>query len=277
MTIPDQVLRIARVRPVWGPLMEGVDFVPERIPREEVPAARKLLDREGAVILIGWPVAPDSAINAASAILGTRLRQLEKIQERTTVNTMTTQEDPSSGFLHRDGAYGVVDINDQRVQLRIPDPDYVLIFCTATAPAGGESVVIDGYRLVERLRSGQPELYEFLTSIDVDFTSRDRNPDFPRIPRLARIVEWTRGGRMILRSAERAQPAPRDPRWDEHDRMIQAWVDVCETLGAQIQHDTTLSPGEVLVVDNYRCLHGVRRNEGRRTTYILRCKTQDAR
>ncbi|MGH3996575.1 MAG: TauD/TfdA family dioxygenase, partial [Pseudonocardiaceae bacterium] len=251
--------------------------VPERIPRDEIPTARKLLDRDGAVILTGWPVEPDSAVNAASAILGTRLRQLEKIHERTTENTTGTQEAPSSGFLHRDGAYGVVDINDQLVQLRIPDPDYILIFCAAVAPAGGESVVIDGYRLIERLRSSAPELYEFLTTIDVDFTSRNTNPDFPRVPRLCRIVEWTRGGRMILRSAERAQPMPRDPRWDEHDRLIQAWVDVCETLGAQIRQDTTLAPGEVLVVDNYRCLHGVRRNDGRRTTYILRCKSQDAR
>ncbi len=277
MTIPDPVLRIAQVRPELGPIVEGVDFVPERIPREEIPAARKLLDRDGAVILTGWPVAPDSAVNAASAILGTRLRQLEKIQERTTENTTDTQEAPSSGFLHRDGSYGVVDINDQLVQLRIPDPDYVLIFCAVAAPAGGESVVIDGYRLIERLRSSAPELYEFLTTIDVDFTSRNKNPDFQRVPRLCRIVEWTRGGRMILRSAERAQPIPRDARWDEHDRLIQAWVDVCETLAAQIRQDTTLAPGEVLVIDNYRCLHGVRQNDGLRTTYVLRCKSHDAR
>jgi Taurine catabolism dioxygenase TauD, TfdA family len=98
-----------------------------------------------------------------------------------------------------------------------------------------------------------------------------------RVPQLRRIVEWTRGGRMILRSAERAQPTPRGCRWDEHDRLIQTWVDVCETLAAQIRQDITLAPGEVLVVDNYRCLHGVRRNEGRRTAYILRCRSQDVR
>ncbi|MGH3899710.1 MAG: TauD/TfdA family dioxygenase [Pseudonocardiaceae bacterium] len=106
--------------------------------------------------------------------MGTRLGQLEKIHERITENTKATQGAPSSGFLHRDGAYGVVDINDQLVQLRIPDPDYVLIFCAVAPPAGGESVVIEGYRLIDRLRSRQPELYEFLTTIDIDFTSKNR-------------------------------------------------------------------------------------------------------
>ncbi len=42
--------------------------------------------------------------------------------------------------------------DDQLVLLRIPDPDYVLIFCAVAAPAGGESVVIDGYPLIDRLR-----------------------------------------------------------------------------------------------------------------------------
>lgn len=40
MTIPDPVLRIAQVRPDLGPIVEGIDYAPERIPREEIPAAR---------------------------------------------------------------------------------------------------------------------------------------------------------------------------------------------------------------------------------------------
>jgi len=46
---------------------------------------------------------------------------------------------------------------------------------------------------------------------------------------------------------------------------------------AQIRYDTALAAGEVLVIDNYRCLHGVRDHEGTRTSYVLRCKSNDAR
>jgi len=149
----------------------------------------------------------------------------------------------------------------------------------ATRPgsAGGESVVVDGYRLVERLRSAAPELYEFLATVDVDVTSRNTNPDVRRVPRVCRMVEWTRGGRMIVRVAELAQPMPRESRWAEHERLIESYVDVCATLAAQIRDDTTLAAGEVLVIDNYRCLHGVRGHEGRRRSYVLRCTSSQAR
>ncbi|MGH3565577.1 MAG: hypothetical protein ACRDRH_06005 [Pseudonocardia sp.] len=59
--------RSGTVRPEFAPIVRGVAFVPERVPREEATAARKLLDRDGAVILTGWPVERDSAVCAALA------------------------------------------------------------------------------------------------------------------------------------------------------------------------------------------------------------------
>jgi gamma-butyrobetaine dioxygenase len=263
--------------PGLRPIVAGAGFVPVRVRYEEIPAARTLLDQDGAVILTGWPVDPDSVVNAASAVLGTRLRELEKLQYRTTENTAVTRDGPSLGLLHTDGAHVIADINDRVVPVRIWDPDYVLIFCETPAPVGGESVVADGYRLVAHLRESDPQLYEFLTSVDVDTTSRNTYPDVHRVPRLCRLIECTRGGRVIVRVGHLAQPMPRESQWAEHERFIQTWVEVLETLAAEICADTTLQSGEVLVVDNYRCLHGVREHEGRRTTYVLRCKTEDAR
>jgi gamma-butyrobetaine dioxygenase len=269
--------RVGTVRPEFMPIVEGVDFVPCRVPRENIAAARKLVERDGAAILTGWPVERDSVVNAAAAMLGTRLRELEKIQERSTENTAVSNDGPSPGLLHRDGSHVVAVINDRVVPVRMPDPDYVLIFCATPAPTGGESVVADGYRLVERLRNRAPELYEFLTTIDVDISSRNTYHDVYRVPLLCRMVEWTRGGRVIIRVADLAQPMPRESRWAEHDELIQTYVDLCATLAAQIRNDTMLASGEILFVDNYRCLHGVRDHEGRRTTYVLRCTSEDAR
>ncbi len=260
--------RNGTVRPELQPTVEGVDFVPERLPRTETSAARQLLERDGAVILTGWPVEPDSVVNAAAAMLGTRLRELERVRQRTTNNS-------DALTLHRDGAHVVVDIHDRLVRLRIADPDYALILCTAPAPAGGESFVVDGYRLIDRLREGAPELYEFITTVDIDVTSRNTLPDVYRVPRVCRMVEWTRGGRMIVQVAEGAQPAPRETQWDEHERLIATYADVITTVAAQVRGDTTLAAGEILVLDNYRCLHGVRAHGGRRTVHVLRCKSQD--
>ncbi|MGH3902028.1 MAG: TauD/TfdA family dioxygenase [Pseudonocardiaceae bacterium] len=257
------------VRSELEPVVKGLDFVPKRLPRRGTVPGRTLLRRDGAVILTGWPVDPDSAVNAAAALLGTRLRGLEQIRERSTDNAAAVG-------LHRDGANVVVDIHDRRVHLRHPDVDYVVILCSAPAQTGGQSFLVDGYRLVDRLRDRVPELYEFLTTVDVDITSRVPSPDVHPPPRVCRLVEWTRGGRMTVRTPDYAQPAPRETQWDEHEKQLNAYADLLATLTAQIRDETTLAAGELMVLDNYRCLHGVRAHDGARTTHVLRCKSVDA-
>jgi hypothetical protein len=74
------------VRAEPGPDIKDVDFVPERVPGAAPGDARKVLERDGAVILTGWPVEPESTVTAAAAVLGTRLRELEKVRERATEN-----------------------------------------------------------------------------------------------------------------------------------------------------------------------------------------------
>lgn len=257
------------VRAEPGPDIKGVDFVPERVPGAAPGDARKVLERDGAVILTGWPVEPGSTVTAAAAVLGTRLRELEKVRERATENAEVLT-------LHRDGAHVVVEVAQQPVRLRLPDPDYVFILGASPAQSGGESVVIDGYRLVERLRTEAPELHAFLTTVDVDVTSAIPHSDIYRIPRVCRMVEWTRGGRMIVRVSQYTQPAPREIAWDEHQRLIHAYEDVLASVASQVQGDTVLAAGDVLVLDNYRCLHGVRPHDGSRSTHVLRCRSADA-
>jgi len=207
------------VRPELQQVVEGLDFVPKRLPRSGTFPARTLLRRDGAVILTGWPVEEDSAVNAAAALLGTRLRELEQVREKTTNHAKALE-------LHRDGVSVVVDIQGRRVHLRV--------------------------------------------------TSRVPSPDVHPPPRVCRLIEWTRGGRMIVRTPDYAQPAPRETRWEEHERQINDYADLLATLTAQVQHETTLAAGEVLILDNYRCLHGVRAHEGTRTTHVLRCKSDEA-
>jgi gamma-butyrobetaine dioxygenase len=261
--------RSGTVRPEFESIVEGADFIPERILGAEKSAARKFLERDGSVILTGWPVEPDSVVNAAAAILGTRLRELERVRERITNNA-------DALTLHRDGTHVVIDIHGRQMPLRIADPDYVFILCAAPALTGGESFVVDGYRLVEQLKRNAPDLYEFITSVDVDMTSRNTYYDIYRVPKVCRMVEWTRGGRMIVRVSEYAQPAPREPQWEEHEKLIAAYWDVITTLTAHVRGGTCLAAGEILILDNYRCLHGVGANQGRRSVHVLRCKSQDA-
>jgi gamma-butyrobetaine dioxygenase len=251
-----------------APLLEGVAFLPRRVRHDEVPRARALLDRDGAVLLTGWPVEQDSAVRAAAAILGTRLRWLEMVRSR-------CSEAGEELGLHTDGANVLIDVHDRPVRLRDPDVDYVLILCQTPASEGGHSIVADGYRLVERLRENDPQLYEFSTTVDVDFTSSLSHDGVGVMPVVARMVEWTRGGRMVVRAATHAQPQPREPRWSAHARQLAAYADVLATLIVDAPRER-LAPGEILVLDNYRCPHGISAHEGHRRTHVLRCKSAQA-
>ncbi|HEV7805762.1 MAG TPA: TauD/TfdA family dioxygenase [Solirubrobacteraceae bacterium] len=251
-----------------APLLAGVAFLPQRVRHDEMAQARELLDRDGAVILTGWPAEQDSAVLAAATILGTRLRWLEMVRSRCT-------EAGEELGLHTDGANVLIDVHDRPVRLRDPDVDYVLILCETPASEGGQSMIADGYRLVERLREDDPELYEFLTTVDVDFTSSLSHNGVGVMPVVARMVEWTRGGRMVVRAATHAQPQPREPRWSAHARHLAAYADVLATLIVDAPRER-LAPGEILVLDNYRCPHGVSAHEGHRRTHVLRCKSAEA-
>lgn len=240
----------------------------QRVDRHDVAQARTLLTRAGAVVLTGWPVEPDSVVLAAATVLGSRLREIEQVRERTTV-------DGPDLSAHRDGAHVVVEVHGRRTQLRMPEPDVVLVLCVSPARAGGQSYVVDGYRLVDRLRAARPELHAFLTTVDVDVTSGIEGSSY-RPPQACRLVEWTRGGRRVVRTPQSAVPVPRDPDADRHRQLIEAYRDVVAAAAAPQGRDTALRAGEVLVLDNYRCLHGVRAHQGPRTMQVGRARSADA-
>lgn len=241
----------------------------QRVPRADIAQARAVLARDGAVISTGWPVAQDSVVIAAATVLGTRLREVEQVRARTT-------HDGPDLEVHRDGAYVVVDVHGRPTRLRTPDPDYIQILCAGPARSGGQSYVADGYHLVEQLRQHLPELYAFLTTVDVDLTSGAANNPPHRRPQVCRLIEWTRGGRMVVRTGQSAQPVPREPDAEQHQHWLDTYAGVLAALAAPSHRDTTLLAGELLFLDNYRCLHGVRAHAGARTVHVGRVSSQDA-
>lgn len=250
-------------------LTDGLGFVPQRTGVDDVTAARDLLARDGAVILTGSPVRPDDVVRAAAAVLGTRLRLLEETRTR-------TAESGEELALHTDGINVAVDIHGQLTQVRDHDIDTVFVLCETPASVGGESVTADGYLLAERIRELRPDLHDFMTTVDVDFTSGVPQLDAYRLPRRAcRLIEWTRGGRMVLRAYPWALPLPMDPQSDEHQRLLDEYAAILSAVSAEAP-TTRLERGEIQVLDSYRCPHGVRAHEGTRRTHVLSCKSSAA-
>lgn len=141
---------------------------------------------------------------------------------------------------------------------------------------GGSSLIADGYRVIDMLRDAHPELWEFLTTVDVDFYGVwPPQRGVPATPQVCRHVEWTRTGRRIVRANQGARPMPREPRAEHQEAMLDLFADLRATLATDAPR-VTLRDGEILLVDNYRCWHGRDPHDTPRLVRIMTVRTTNA-
>lgn len=259
--------RSGTIRPELKELLGDSGVVPVRA---EPADARAVLERDGVVVVPGAGDDPEALVTTAAQLLGGRLRELFGIRPQGGVDA------PPLG-LHSDGAFVTVDVHGRAVRLRDPDEDYLFMHCGAPAASGGDSVLVDGYGLVDALRTARPDLHAFLTGVDLDFFGGLVDPPrgVPRTPLVRRMVEHTRGGRRAVRASDYAMPVPREPRAAEHLRLIEDYADVLATA-AEVAPRFRLEAGELLALDNYRFLHGRDAFRGERTLHVLSVRTTDA-
>ncbi|MBP2364992.1 TauD/TfdA family dioxygenase [Pseudonocardia parietis] len=259
--------RRGEARPELKGLVDETGVVPRTA---SLDAARTVLAEDGVVRIPDVGNDPEVLVVAAAHLLGGRLRELFGIRPQGGTDS------PVLG-LHNDGAYLEGDVHGRTVRLRDPDEDFLLMHCSVPAPSGGDSVLVDGYALVDRLAVDHPDLHAFLTGADTDFFGARVNPPrgVPDTPLLRRMVEYTRGGRRTVRASDYALPVPRVPEWDEHLDRIEEYADLLATAFDAAPR-FRLEAGDLLVLDNYRFLHGRDAFSGSRTLHVLSVRTTEA-
>lgn len=259
--------RRGEARPELKDVVDTTGVVPRAASFDE---AGPVLAVDGVVRVPGAGLDPEVLVVAAARVLGGRLRELFGIRPQGGTDS------PVLG-LHNDGAFLEGDVHGRTVRLRDPDEDYLLMHCTSPAPSGGDSVLVDGYALVDRLAADHPGLHAFLTGADTDFfgTRADPPRGVPHTPLLRRMVEYTRGGRRAVRASDYALPVPRVPEWDEHLARIEEYADLLATAFDAAPR-FRLDRGDLLILDNYRFLHGRDAFTGSRTLHVLSVRTTDA-
>lgn len=231
--------------------------------------ARSALERDGAVILPGVGGGPDGLAVAAAEVLGERLRQLFPVRHRGA---------ESEGFLdlHSDSFHIVHDIHGTLRAERDPDEDYLLMLLGRAPAQGGESIVVDGYRVIDRIAEHRPQLHSGLAGFDLDLIGAwSHLPGLPSATRVCRLVEHTRTGRRIVKLGGGIRPLLRDHRFDEVAGMLDEYRDVAATAAAAAPR-FSLDTGDVLMLDNYRCWHGREPFTGPRQLYVQTVRSQDA-
>lgn len=133
-------------------------------------------------------------------------------------------------------------------------PGLQFLHCLKNDAEGGESVLVDGYRIAEIIRDRHPEEYETLTRVPLDFQNAAQTSDYRwSVP----VINLNNDGsfheiRMTywLRAPQRATP-------EMHDRIYTAlrlFMRLADAPENKIIYK--LRPGDLLAFDNRRFLHG---------------------
>lgn len=154
---------------------------------------------------------------------------------------------------------------------RDPVPTLQILYCLENSAEGGENMVVDGFRAVERLNVEDPRSFALLTRYCARFEYagsagvclRSRRP----------IVDLTPDGELIgIRFNNRSAAAITDVPFDDMADYYAAYRRLGELIDDTAMEVTfKLSPGESFIVDNTRVLHARKGYSGAGSRWLQGC------
>ena len=154
---------------------------------------------------------------------------------------------------------------------RDPVPTVQVLYCLESSAAGGENMVVDGFRAALRLREENPDWFNVLSrhcarfeyAGDKGVALRSRKP----------MIELAPDGELIaVRFNNRSTAAITDVPFDDMDTYYKAYRRLGEIIDDPAMEVTfRLEPGECFIVDNTRVLHARKAYSGTGTRWLQGC------
>jgi len=141
---------------------------------------------------------------------------------------------------------------------RRPVPGYQLLHCLVASGSGGVTVLLDGFRAAEVLRDENPAAFELLATRSVPFRWTGGGFDLHNRGPLIEVEGSgpARGSIRAVRYNNRSA-APFDLPFDEMAGYYAAFRAFARLLHrSELEYRFRLEPGECMVFDNERVLHG---------------------
>lgn len=137
---------------------------------------------------------------------------------------------------------------------RDPIPGYIWLHCLSNADSGGDSTLADGFMAAERLRQQDPSAFDCLTQTSTRFRYVD---DSAHLESEGPLIELDSRGEVIrVRYNNRTERIPPLPP-EQLERYYAARRAFFTLITApELTLTPKLAPGEMLIMDNYRLLHG---------------------
>lgn len=230
-------------------------LVPERT--ADPDEARRLLERDGVAVLIGAGDTRADAARATALVLGDRLRaHREPVDIGTNpIPAQVTFFDPKTRIVNSNPDEDQSAHTDGYMSYGAAYPDVITLLCSRQAEAGGESGVLDGYRILEEV--DDPEFTAFLGTVPIEQSTPGG------VPCQGPIAARTERGKVALRCHDHQRPIDGTENADKIAALIDRWQALVFEA-ARAAPRFLLRPGELICLDNYRMFHLRDRYVGRR-------------
>ena len=133
-------------------------------------------------------------------------------------------------------------------------PGFQFLHCFHNEASGGESTLVDGYCVAETIRTRDPEAFQVLSTTPVDFRYHDEGRDLrARVPMIGLDYDGKLRQIRFNFSIFAVQALPTE----KQSSLYAAYRKFAAMLRSpNFAIHFRLEPGEILVIDNWRVLHG---------------------
>jgi gamma-butyrobetaine dioxygenase len=203
---------------------------------------RELMEK-GVVLLSGAPLTEGEILKVAERVAPPRDTNFGLIFD------VRSKPNPNNSAYTALGLAAHVDLpNWER------PPDYQLLYCLENGAEGGDTFLVDGFRVAEALRQRAAEDFFVLSETPVDFRFHDETQD---IAHLAPVIGLDASGRLRdIRFNMWIMDAVRLPE-AQMAAFYKAYRHFARLLReARFEMRLRLRPGQMLTFDNRRVLHG---------------------
>jgi gamma-butyrobetaine dioxygenase len=239
----------------WDGTLDRADFPAADLAdlhsdRAALSALLEGLDAYGFAVVRGVPIAPDGGLDFAGLLGPIRITNWGGMADVKAIpNAYDLTMTPRHLEPHSDNPY------------RDPVPGYILLHCLENDADGGDSTLVDGFHAAAILQRDDPAGFAILAATDVTFRYRDETAF---LEHHAPLIACNAAGDVVqIRYSNRTEMIGRLPvdRLDAYYAARAAlWRLIAPTSPLTLRF--RLQPGELLMMDNYRLLHG-------RTGYTL--------
>ncbi len=214
-----------------------------RSDRRRASAWMARLVREGLAFLGQVPAEPGALIDALAPV-----GQIVATNYGTLFDVRTVAQPENLAYsdqglgLHTDNPY------------RDPVPGFQALHCLTSSATGGDSLFADGFALAEELRTADPEAFRLLTTTPVPFAYRSADAHlYAERP----LIQLGFRGEVTAVHYNNRSIAPLQLAPSALEPFYRAYRRFAERLREQrFQVKVHLDPGDLVVFDNHRVLHG---------------------